>query len=311
MFFQEHSTHPDGSSVPYNTFQYPRNNAAQVWHPAVQSPVFVSPFLNNSHPDYNVDAINKDTEFTAQGTLQDDLTIVTMYIDIGKFQKGAGGSMFTPDLYKKWMQVFAYIKNPVVALFDKREHASLFQQLRGRYANSTSIIVMEDRNDFWAFSLLHKIKMIFNSVGYPHNPPNTVVPEYSCAMHAKYEFMLWAVQQNIFNTRYFAWLDVGLFRSLVPRLTSTVPFSLYPPPDFDPERVAYSQVAMRNSRATIKEVVFQNMHWVCGCFFLGTPPVLAQWSWQYRATTERMLEENYMSTDQQVRRDHGIETGCG
>jgi len=65
------------------------------------------------------------TPFVNVHTLsENELTIVTAYFDIGKFQKKRLRKGFrTPELYRKWFTVFAQIKNPVVAYFDDAEYA--------------------------------------------------------------------------------------------------------------------------------------------------------------------------------------------
>ena len=261
-------------------------------HPEVLSSTFVSPFLGEN----GISNLGH-TAPTASEPQQDDLTVVTMYLNIGNFRKGHTVVVYTPNRYKNWMRVFGRIQNPVVAFFDNSSHAEFFLNMRGNYtSSSTKVILLEDRNDLWAFRIMPKIQEIFESPGYPHNPPGTTVPEYSCAMHAKYEVMLWAVQQNIFNTRYFAWLDIGLFRDL----KSSEPFYMYPPPDFDPKCVAYTKVYNRQTLPTLDKVLYRSRPWVCGASFLGNPTALIQWSWQYHATIESMLKENIMATDQEV-----------
>ncbi len=260
-------------------------------HHGVLSHTFASPFLHRLSPSDG----SPPTGASILDSQHDDLTLVTMYLDIGKIQKGRV-VVYTPNRYKNWMRVFGCIQNPVVAFFDNSSHAEFFLNIRENYRNTTRIILLENRSDLWAFRIMPKIQEIFESPGYPHNPPGTTVPEYSCAMHAKYEVMLWAVQQNIFNTRYFAWLDIGLFRDL----KSSEPFHMYPPPDFDPKRVAYTEVNNRQTLTTLDTVLHRRRPWICGAFFLGNPTVLRQWSWQYHATIESMLRENIMVTDQEV-----------
>lgn len=41
----------------------------------------------------------------------------------------------------------------------------------------------------WSFGLRDAIQQIYSRSGYPKYTPNTVLPEYSCAMHAKYDIM--------------------------------------------------------------------------------------------------------------------------
>ncbi len=204
---------------------------------------------------------------------------------------------FTPGKYKSWMRPFGQIQNPVIAFFDNSSHAEFFLGIRGNYTNSTKIILLENRKDLWTFQITTEIKEIFEIPGYPGLPPATTVPEYSSAMHAKYEVTLWAVQQNLFNTRYFAWFDIGFFKDL----KRSEPFHMYPPPDFDSKRVAYSQISKRENLPSLEKLLNRTMPWICGGCFLGNPTSLTQWSWQYRATIEAMLKEKIMASDQEVR----------
>ena len=273
----------------------PTKGRSQSHHTGLPSG-FVSPFLNNNERIHETPNL-EHTKSATWESQQDDITVVTMYIDIGKFRKGSGNKFYTPDNYRNWMRTFGQIQNPVIAFFDNSSHAEFFLGMRGNYTNSTKIILLENRKDLWTFQITTKIKEIFESPGYPGSPPATTVPEYSSAMHAKYEVMLWAVQQNIFNTRYFAWFDIGFFRDL----KSSETFHMYPPSDFDPKRVAYTQISKRENLPRLQKLLHRSLPWICGGCFLGSTASLTQLSWQYRATIEAMLKEKIMASDQEVR----------
>ena len=115
-----------------------------------------------------------------------------------------------------WLQVFAHVDNAMVAYVDGEEEERLFAAARRHLPAHRTRIVRLDRARMWSFGLVPRIARIFAQPGYPRHPPNTVVPSYSAAMHAKYEVMEAAVRHNPFSTKYFCWLDVGLFRD-VPR----------------------------------------------------------------------------------------------
>ena len=38
------------------------------------------------------------------------------------------------------------------------------------------------------------------------------LPEYACVMSSKYELVKMATDENVFRTRYFAWVDIGYHR---------------------------------------------------------------------------------------------------
>ena len=131
----------------------------------------------------------------------------------------------------------------------------------------------------WSFGLVPEITRIFEKPGYPKHLPNTVVPTYSAAMHAKYEVLQWAIKQNPFRTRYFCWLDIGLFRSLPPGSPS---FAMYLPPNLTTNSVAYQEVYGRVTSAKIEDIVKANMVWVCGCFFVAEATVMYRWTQEYK-----------------------------
>ena len=227
------------------------------------------------------------------------VTVVTAYINIGSFQKGEGNLTFNPKAYREWMQIFHRITNPIIAYIDNDEDIAMFKVLRNMLPPNRTKIVKVSRDKTWAFSLRPAIKKIFSQANYPKHHPNTVIPDYSCVMHAKYEFMSRAVKENPFNTSYFAWLDIGLFRDKINQ--PYAPFSIELPPQFDPSTIAYTQVwPLGPTPRTAKQIVQDNLVWVCGCFFIGRSDIMKLWTKQYMQFTERMLSMGWMSTDQQV-----------
>lgn len=268
-------------------------NSSKMWQQ--HSPTIRPLWYNESFPPVDFDTLSDE-----------ELTIVTAYFDIGEFQKGYGGSMFTPKLYQKWLTIFAQIKNPVIAFFDNADHAALMQVLRKNYPKTRIVVI--DRRTLWSFRELQPhIAKIFSRQGYPFNPPNTVVPNYSAAMHSKYELMRWAIRDNPFRSTYICWLDVGLFRdlaydSVASAVSGDDAFRLGVPPNLDSSKVAYSVVFpdLPHTPLSAQQVVVQNSVWVCGCFFIGRIDVMWQWTFEYLLATERMVSEEWMGTDQQV-----------
>jgi len=101
-------------------------------------------------------------------------------------------------------------------------------------------------------------------------------------MHAKYEVIQLAIEENPFNTRYFCWLDIGLFRD-ISHIDVSSEFPMYLPSNFDNISVAYQQpYGPRNEKATPKQIVHDNMFWLCGCFFVGEATVLYRWVQEYK-----------------------------
>jgi hypothetical protein len=102
-------------------------------------------------------------------------------------------------------------------------------------------------------------------------------------MHAKYEVVQLSIRDNPFRTRYFCWLDIGLFRDIAgaePIYANRL--SIYLPNGFKNDSVAYAEVNTRDTKLSVKEIIQKNMVWVCGCFFIGEASVLYRWTEEYK-----------------------------
>ena len=225
----------------------------------------------------------------------DEVTLVTAFFNIGDFKKGLT-RIYTPNMYKKWMRIFSKISNPIVAYFDDQQFYEYFKSLRTS-SNRTRIFSVQ-RKDLWAFSLLPNITKIFSDPNYPKFSPNTVVPEYSCVMHAKYELLLKTIESNPFRTSYFAWIDIGLFRNENASLVKMFHMGL--PPKFNKKKIAYNEVWKRVTLASPDVIFTINAVWVCGCFFIGYKTEMIKWIHHYMNYTVISLSKGLMNTDQQV-----------
>ena len=227
-------------------------------------------------------------------TMRHDITIVTGYVNIGNFENDFDRSTHTPGLYRKWLKPFEMIETPVVAYFTDDEDVKIFKKIR---QGKSTYIVKVSKEGLWAFSLLDDIAKIYRQYSYPKHNPYTTVPEYTSAMHAKYEFMAKALKENPFKTNFFCWMDVGLFRNVTEKPRRTLDLKL--PALFDEKRVAYSQINERIDM-TVEEIFHNNMVWVCGCIFMAKGTIMKKWIYEYMRYIDRFLMEGFMNTDQQV-----------
>lgn len=132
-------------------------------------------------------------------------------------------------------------------------------------------VIKIHRHELPSFKHLPQIRSIYRQPSYPKYHPNTVYPEYSCAMHAKYDVLERSCIMDYFNTPYFAWVDVGLFRSLDG--TDYPLFKLVPPDKFNPERVGFSQAWPQDPVLTPDFVMKNKMVWVSGSIVLAAKEV--------------------------------------
>ena len=170
------------------------------------------------------------------------------------------------------------------------------ETLRFEHVHNTKII-LTNRTEFWPFQLIKEIKAVFDQPDYPNIHPNTVKPEYSAAQHAKYAVLAETVCKKVFDTPYYAWLDVGYFRDIVQRKEF---FKMDIPPGVDPKRVSFNHI--RNQHMTTKpfKIFRNNMLWVGGGMFLGRGEVILKLEQLYHSAVLYFLEKKLMNTNQQV-----------
>ncbi len=227
-------------------------------------------------------------------TFRTDMTVVTGYVNIGNFQNEDEGRTHTPELYRKWLKPFALIDNPVIAYFTDDQDVSTFKQIR---EGKSTYIVKVTKEGLWAFTLLDDIAKIYRQHSYPKHTPYTTMPEYTSAMHVKYEFMARALKENPFKTNYFCWMDVGLFRNVTKQPSRSLLLDL--PTLFDDKRVAYSQIRARED-FPVEQIFHETKVWVCGCIFMAKGTIMKKWIFEYMRYVDKFLTEGIINTDQQV-----------
>lgn len=254
---------------------------------------FSYPVKSRSPIYYNLSKHNTPVNVSNQS----NLTIATAFFNIGQFGKGSPYDTRSQNTYLTWAKTFRFLVNPLVVYTDSEEFFKHMDDLRENFTSRTKIFLF-DRKSSWAFQRRDKIKEIFNMKGYPRHYPNTVVPEYACAMHAKYDVISRAASENYFQTEFFAWLDIGLFRAEVDRKEY---FLLELPPDFNYSKIAVTQVyADTKMDETISNIVRDKLDWICGCIFVGKRDVILKYAEQYKRAVDYLLSKNLMNSDQQV-----------
>lgn len=193
----------------------------------------------------------------------------------------------------------------MVAYFDdvrylqhfKNQRLQLAKRYKSGYDKLTKLILIS-RDDLWTFTLRNKTRDILQQSGYPIHHPNTVIPEYSCAMHAKYEVMYNTILKNPHRTRYFCWLDIGLFRE-VTNHEDLINIKL--PPHFEEDKIAYTDVFRGFRKLTDEQIFKANLIWVSGAFFIGQSAHMLRWSAEYLKYADHFINnEHLMNSDQQV-----------
>ena len=228
-------------------------------------------------------------------SMEYEVTVVTAFFDIGPFEKNIYEGIRTPSYYTKWLSVFEYLNNPLYVYVDSIEYKTLFENVRRNSQRKTKIILV-NREDIWGFSLRENISSIYSDPEYPKVVGKTTNAEYTCAMHAKFDVMLKSVNDNKFQTKYFAWLDIGYYRDTV---NATNQFKIYLPPCFDDSRVSYNELYTPRER-TIQQIITNEEVWVGGGIFLAEKNVMRKWVQDYMYFVERFIQLGWISSDQEV-----------
>ena len=167
---------------------------------------------------------------------------------------------------------------------------------RSHLANKTRVIRVH-RSQLRSFRDVEKIRTIYRNPQYPKYSPNTIIAEYPCTQHAKYEFVLEALGKNYFPSKYIAWLDIGYFRYLTERRRN---FYIVTPPGMDDSKVAMTEVGRPDWSLDPSDVFRGNLVWVGGGMSVGTRPVFLRFVEEYTRSVDAFLEQGLSNTDQQV-----------
>lgn len=227
-----------------------------------------------------------------------DMTIVTGYINIGAFSKGTPFRKFSASLYHSWMNSFGYILNPVIAYFDEEEDMIKFNQFRTHLPTNLTKLVKIDREESWAWNFHNRTAEIFKNPNYPKSLPNTVYPEYSLVMHSKYYMMQRSIKEDFFGTKYYCWMDIGVFRQLADEIHYPE-FKLQIPKDFTENTVAYGEVGPKHV-LNFAHIMWHGPFWVAGGMFMSDALTLYIWAEEYKHYLKEFLNRGLANTDQQV-----------
>ena len=250
----------------------------------------------SSQKEMSIYMAKMESLISPDSSLKDNLTVVTAFFDIGTFCKGTCFASRSLDDYLEWTKTFGYLLNPLVVYTDSSRFQKHMERVRAKLFHRTEIFLI-DRNSSWAFRRKELIRDIYSTKGYPVYYPNTVVPEYPCAQHAKYDVVARAATENYFRTDYFTWLDIGLFRHEV---NNPKYFTLEIPPGFNSSRIAVDLVYDMPMDMEMSRIFKEKMDWVCGCIFMGERNLVLAYTEQYKRAVDYFLSQRLMNTDQQV-----------
>ena len=226
---------------------------------------------------------------------ENDITFVTGFVAIENFHKKWRGIPQNKSTYLEWMRSFGKLRNRVMVYLEDPDIVDVFRSIRSQLPWNLTQVVQIRKRDLWSYTLLPQITKVYVNKSYPKTYPNTVLPEYPCLMHTKYEFLLYSILTNPFKTKYFAWIDIGIFRKEM----DGEPFVLRLPNEFDENKVAFTQVDQFKN-ITAEQIFMDNVVWVGGGVFVAKASVMLTLVEDYLLAVQHFLSRGLMNSDQQV-----------
>ena len=224
----------------------------------------------------------------------DDITIVTAYINLGRYSD-KGKIKYSPELYHKWMKILGKIKNPVITFMNDKYDIALFNKIRKEVPEAKSKVELVNKSSLWGFDFLQHIAKILGKQEHSKNVNKP--PDYLSVLHSKYDFVGTAMKYNHFKTKYYCWMDMDLFRDVMNKTEKS--FSLAIPENFEQDKIAYSEEFPKQNKS-ITEIFRDNKSWISGSLFFGRASIMKSMVKQYVSYTEMFINGSYVNSDEQV-----------
>jgi hypothetical protein len=138
-------------------------------------------------------------------------TLVTAFFDIQRSQKGDGR---TVDEYMGWLQKTLQL-NCYLYVFTEAKFENFFREHRP--AEYPMRLVIIDFKDLYFYKYRDQMYNIINSEEYKAriqhpNRVECVLPEYNIIQYSKFDCLSRAIDENVFDSSTFFWIDAGISR---------------------------------------------------------------------------------------------------
>jgi hypothetical protein len=138
-------------------------------------------------------------------------TLVTAFFDIQRSQKGDGR---TVEEYLAWIQKTLQL-NCNLYVFTEAKFEQFFREHRP--AQYPMQLVIIDFKDLYFYRYRDRMIEIITSDAYKSriqhsNRVECVLPEYNIIQYSKFDCLSRAIDENVFGSSYFFWIDAGISR---------------------------------------------------------------------------------------------------
>lgn len=194
--------------------------------------------------------------------MKNQTTFVTALFDLKEERKGCKSG-------NKYLEYFeSLLKTGInISVFSCPNFQTEIEKLGKQYSNMTLLSVM-NLKDLPHYDLVHKCVLPQIS------DTNKDTHKFITLMMAKIYFVKLAMDENIYSTNYFAWIDIGIFHMFTDVKNSSQYLGQLGRKEFDGEFLAMP--GCWNKGLNI-ELIYDKPNWrFCGSFFLGSKNKLVE-----------------------------------
>ena len=218
------------------------------------------------------------------------VTIITAFFDLKKREPEVNrrDASFYLENSKKTLSIKADM-----IIYTEREFYWIIYEARRQIPYKTAIITV-GLEDLHPYKYLPSLKKNYEKNPITDSDPNKDTPIYMCAMWCKYHLVKTIIEQNPFDSEFFAWVDFGIGYAV----------------DFThvDEAVAYRPGKFRTTmmnhftnRDAADEIYYRRLPWIAtGNFSLGTRDAMLNHCGWFDIEYGRAVCSGYCPTDEQV-----------
>jgi len=229
------------------------------------------------------------------------LCIVSAFLDIGRNEWSA----FSRSINQYFMNFMPYTKilHPMILYMDDRYS----DYLKDLCKNASHIKIIPINRKFlvdniYAYSKLEREKEIMESKEFKsltqhrQHHPECSKPEYNIMQHAKIDFVIYTIKNNILPSDYYAWSDFGYFQDI--RKIPQKPLDLN---NFDLTKVNFQGInPITDQDFNINYTLLNAPERIGGFFYLGSSNQLLKYQTLYHETCTKFHKLNIVDDDQHI-----------
>lgn len=229
------------------------------------------------------------------------LCIVTAFLDIGR----QNWSTFQRSIVQYFNNFLPYTRfsNEIIVFIDDT-HVDILRKLCSKSNNIKIIPINRQwmKDNIHGYKYLDKEDEIMKSTKFQElirhriHHPECSKPEYNIMQHCKIDFVCYVINNNMSQSKYYAWSDFGYFQ--IPNRIPERPLDLN---KFDLNRVNFQAINNLTSQdADIMYTLTKAPERIGGFFYLGNIPALLKYQELYHKICQDFYNIGIVDDDQHI-----------